>query len=61
VQRFKPLGIAPPGTGAVQFEISAGLGHVFRNLTRILGKTDIDDPSARKHWSHINRHSACPM
>jgi hypothetical protein len=42
VQRF----IAPPGTGAVQFVISAGLGHVFRNLTRILGNPDIDDPSA---------------
>jgi hypothetical protein len=30
----------------VEFQTGARLGDVFRNLTRVLGNSDIDDPSA---------------
>jgi hypothetical protein len=30
----------------VEFQTGAALGDVFRNLTRVLGNSDIDDPPA---------------
>jgi hypothetical protein len=43
VHHFKTIRIAPSGTIPKELEIGAG---VFGNLTRILGDSDVDDPSA---------------